>query len=142
MKEMLINLFFDKEEIVFLAKLFALSIYSDRKINPLELNELEIDIKKYIDTYYFMINSFLKKKLSEYLYEKVLKFLEQMKDNNEVFELYKKEVTYGFKLLKRKKEYQKIDFILNLVKFLLLSDKVFTEEEKRFFEDLKEIIKE
>lgn len=128
----------NKNEVLFVAKLFSISVYADRRINALELNELKREIKEYINSYYSMLNDSFKEVLTDYLYKKSLTILEELKSNDEYYTLLQKEVTYEIKLLKKKNEIKKLSHILNMIKDILMSDKVYTEEEKEFFNNLQE----
>ena len=146
MNNLIVKLLFkslvNRDQILFMGKLFALSIFADNQINALELNELKKDINLYINTYYTMLNDFFKKQLKNYLYKITLHYINNIKNDEKYMELYRKEVFYEIKLLKQKNEYNKINHIINFVENILKSDLVFTIEEKRFLGALLEIIKD
>jgi len=127
----------NKDEVMFIAKLFTLSVFADRKINALELNDLKKELEEYINLYYTMLNDTFKKILIEYLYKESLKMLEELKVNDEYYIFLQKEVVYEIKVLKKQNKCKRLEHIITMIKHILESDKIFTEEEKEFLDKMK-----
>lgn len=141
MNNILVKLLFktiiDEANVLFIAKILALSIYADKRINALELNESKKDIEDYIKNNYSMLNGYFQNKIIEYLYIKVLKILEQLKNDNEYATFLEKEIIYELKKMKQRNEDNKLKYIFFYIEDILKSDKIFTKEEQEFFNKLK-----
>jgi uncharacterized tellurite resistance protein B-like protein len=134
-KKFFIKSLIEERNVEVITDLFAIAVYADEKINVLEINQVKRNIENYVNTYYFMLNSLKKKMLIDYLYKETLKKIRLEKNNCEYIDYLFKQLVYHSKFIEDIKTRK---MLLKMFKDILLSDKVFSEEEKRYYNKLED----
>jgi hypothetical protein len=138
LKKMFIKSVINEKKIKIIIDLFAIGIYADEIINRLEISQAQRDIENFVNKYYFFLKDLKRKWLSEYIYEKVIEKVNMERNQSRYIDYLLKEFEANIKFI-NDEELKK--FLLILFEDILKSDKIYTKEEKEYYQKIKKILK-